>query len=92
MKHQHLIDAFRQKRDEFDGVCDIIWLPAHPEGGPFHNVLPAPCVDIIAAFLDVHDKLSFLTSSEDDRDQESVTFGELPFSAQKKIFNYIFQQ
>lgn len=91
MKHQKLIDAFRKNRDEFDGYCDIIWLPAHPEGGPFHNVLPGPCVDIIAAFIDVHDKLSFLKSSENDREQEFVKLGELPFSVQKKVFNYIFQ-
>ena len=93
MKHQELIDKFLSKRDENDGFCDILWLPAFPDGGPFHNVLPEPRVDILAVYLDTENgyDLSFLTSSEDDYDQLFVRLSALPFSVQKKVYNYIFE-
>lgn len=94
MKHQHLIDKFHKNRDENDGYADIIWLPAFPGGGLFNNILPAPRTDILAAYLpdEVSDsnRLQFLTSSADDRNQAFVDLGDLPFSIQKLIYDYIF--
>lgn len=92
MKHQTLIDKFRARKDENDGYCDIIWLPASPSG-KFNNVLPAPRTDILAAYMDIADgfELSFFTSSPDDREQGFVKLGELPFSVQKMVYNYIFK-
>ena len=79
-----------ERRDESDGICHIIWLPAFPGGGLFNNVLPEPRTDILGAFLGEEDNgLSFLTSSADDRDQLFISFGDLPFHIRKKIVEYI---
>lgn len=89
MKHKDLINAFRKKRDENDGYCDIIWLP----GGTFNGVLDGARTDILGAFLDMDGyRLSFLISDPDtaDRDQALVSFGSLPYSVQKLIYKYIF--
>lgn len=90
MKHQNLIDAFRKKRNENDGYCDIIWLP----GETFNGVLAGAMTDILGAYLDIEDgfQLSFLISDPEtfDRDQEMVSFGSLPYSVQKLVYNYIF--
>lgn len=90
MKHQHLIDRFRAKKDENDGYCDIIWLP----GDTFNGVLAGAMTDILGAFLDIEDgfRLHFLISNPDDADrtQDFVSLGSLPFSIQKLIYNYIF--
>lgn len=89
MKHQNLIDAFVAKRDENDGYCDIIWLPAC-EGMAFNNVLPGPCTDILGAYMGESRQLQFLCSSWDDDIQEFHDFGEFPYSIQKLIYEYIF--
>lgn len=90
MKHQALIDKFRACRDENDGYCDVIWLPAFPDGGLFNNVLPEPCTDILAAYLSESGYLEFLISSRDDRDQAFASFNYFPYSIQKKLLRYIF--
>ena len=91
MKHQNLIDKFRARKDENDGVCDIIYLPSYP-GAMFENALPGPCTDIIYAALAPDGRLSFLTSDPTtaDRVQQFVGLGELPFSVQKNVYNYLF--
>lgn len=89
MRHQNFIDKFIARRDEFDDVCHIIWLPACP-GATFNNVLPEPRTDILGAFLCEEDKgLEFLTSSPDDRDQLFVSLGDLPVHIRKKVVEYI---
>lgn len=89
-KHGGVIKAFLKRADEFNGECHIIWLPAHPNGGPFNNVLPGPRTDILAAYLNADGyMLQFFTSSPDDRDQRFVSLGELPFSIQKQVIKYI---
>lgn len=89
MKHQDYIDAFRKKRDENDGYCDIIWLPSKQ----FDGVLPAPMTDILGAYMDVENgcMLSFLISDPQsfDRDQDMVSFGSLPYSIQKQLINFL---
>ena len=90
MRHQNFIDKFIARRDEFDGDCHIVWLPAFPGGGLFNNVLPEPRTDILGAFLVEDGKgLSFLTSSPDDRDQLFVSLGDLPVHIRKKVVEYI---
>lgn len=84
MKHQEYIDKFVRDCDEFDGYCNIFWLP----GDKFNGVLPEPRTDIIGAYLDLKDGLSFLLSSEDDRDQTMASFGELPYHVQKELVLY----
>lgn len=51
-KHGNVIKAFLKRADEFDGVCSIIWLPAFPGGVQFNHVLPEPCTDILAAYME----------------------------------------
>lgn len=91
MKHQALIDKFRARADENDGVCDIVYLPSSP-GFEFNNVMPKPCTDILYAALAPDGGLCFLTSDPATADlvQQFVGLSEIPFSIQKKIYNYIF--
>ena len=84
MKHQAYIDKFVRDCDEFDGYCHLFGLP----GDKFNGVLPDPRTDIIGAYLDLKDGLSFLLSSEDDRDQIMASFGELPYHVQKELVLY----
>lgn len=86
MKHQNHIDKFVRDCDEFDGYCHIFWLP----GDKFDGILPEPRTDMLGAYLDPEDgyRLSFLLSSEDDRDQIMASFGELPYHVQKELVLY----
>lgn len=92
MKHQTLIDRFRAHRDENDGYCDIIWLPAFPGGGAFCGVLDGPCTDILAAYLSEDNGLSFLISSPDDKMQSWANLGDFALGIQKLIYHYIFHK
>lgn len=86
MKHKDYIERFISDCDEFDGYCYIFWLQ-------FNGILPKPRTDILAVYLDPDDgcRLSFLLSSEDDRDQIMAWFGELPYSVQKELVLYFHQ-
>ena len=86
MKHQEHINKFVRYCDEFDGYCHIFWLP----GDKFDGILPEPRTDILGAYLDPEDgyRLSFLLSSEDDRDQIMASFGELPYYVRKELVSY----
>lgn len=91
MKHKDFIQHFINVKDEFDGDCYIIWLPAFPGGGVFNNVLPGTRTDILAAYMNINDgnRLTFLTSSPDDRDQYFAGLCELPVGVRKKLISYI---
>ena len=89
MKHQDYIERFVCNCDEFDGYCYVFWLP----GEEIDGILPEPRTDMLGVYLDREDgfRLSFLLSSEDDRDQIMASFGELPYHVQKELVLFFHQ-